>query len=102
MRPLSHPNPKHPFNHIGKNGTKHADWSLLTFEEALDYVKPIGNYTVFKHQHSRMFIHCTEAGWLLHLLPYIAHSQRSYSEAVELHNRAMDRLQRKQAKEKTK
>ena len=101
MKRHSHHNPKHPFNHIGgRGGSKLADWSLLTFEEALDYVKSIGNYGIFKHQHGRMFIHCTEAGWLLHLLPYIAHSNRSYLEAVELHNRAMDRLQRKQAKER--
>jgi hypothetical protein len=99
---MKHPNPDHPFNHIGRNATHKAKWHLLTFEEALDYVKPIGNYTIFKHQHSRMFIHVTEMGWLLHLLPYIAHSKRSYTEAADLHNRAMDRLQRKQRKEQTK
>lgn len=95
-----HANPKHPFNHMGASAGKTSDWSLLTFEEALDYVKTIGNYTIFKNQHSRMFVHVTEAGWLMHVLPYISHSNRSYTEAVEFHNRAMDRLQRRQAKER--
>jgi hypothetical protein len=71
-----------------------------TYDEVLAIVKTIGNYSIFKNSHARLFQHAADQGWLMYLLPYVSHSQRSYHDAVGIHNRAMDRAQRKEAKQR--
>lgn len=95
----SHDNPRHPFNHLGGQSTrKDCDWSLLTYEDAVRFAKSVSNYTIFKHSHSRMFIAIADRGWLPDLLQYLSHSNRSFHDAVDIHNRAQSRLQRRQEK----
>lgn len=96
---LKHPNPAHPFNQpTFPNKSIHDDWSLLEFEDMLAFFRHRGieSYSVFKRT-KRLFTHCVDKGWILHLLPYLSHNAATYREAHRLHARAMTRIQRKQS-----
>jgi hypothetical protein len=92
---------QHPeYNRLAPEKANALNWSRVTFEEALDHVKTISNYTLFRNQHGELYSHVVNQGWLLMLLPYISHSQQSYREAVVAHEAAMDAISRREARER--
>lgn len=71
--------------------SKQCDWSLFTFEDAVEYAKSLGKWAEFRYKSPRTFQHIVDQGWVLHVIPYIVHNSNSYATAKRLHEDAMKR-----------